>query len=178
MGGEEAGSDYSWGRDPLLWAYSMLMILPIVMVFVFYNHYGLDFLVSAGWALLAFSVAIILLAGGEFRRKGAAPKGESLVHTTALVDTGIYALIRHPQYLGFMLFVLALILMCQHWASVIPGFLGLALFYVDVLKEERMSQKKFGDKYGRYMERVPRMNILVGVLRVLRKRRDGSRTRK
>jgi hypothetical protein len=40
------------------------MFLPIVMVFMFYNYYGLDFLVYAGWGLLAVSVVVILLAGG------------------------------------------------------------------------------------------------------------------
>ena len=172
MGGNASSPDYSWRRDPLLLAYSALMILPIIMVFAFHNHYGLDMLVWAGLALLVFSIAIIFLAGGEFRARGGAPEGESIVHTTNLVDTGVYALVRHPQYLGFMLFVLALMLISQHWASAIPGSLGLVLFYLDVLKEERMSLGKFGDEYRRYMERVPRINLLIGILRVLRRRRE------
>ena len=167
-------SSYSWKHDPLFWAYSVLMFLPIVIVFVFYNHYGLDFLVYAGWILLAFSIIIILLAGSEFRKKGGAPKGESIVHTTALVDSGVYSVVRHPQYLGFISFVLALILMSQHWLSVISGILGSALFYRDILREEEMSVKKFGDDYRRYMKRVPRMNFVVGTLRLLRQRRKRS----
>jgi len=171
---EATQSSYSWKHDPLLWAYSILMFLPIVLVFVFYNYYSLNFLVYAGWILLAFSVVIILLAGGEFREKGGAPKGESIVHTTVLVDSGVYAIIRHPQYLGFMLFVFALVLMSQHWLSVISGILGSALFYKDVLREEQMSVEKFGDDYKRYMERVPRMDFLIGILRLLRRRRKQS----
>jgi len=115
---EATHSSYSWKRDPLLWAYSILMFLPIIMVFVFYNYYTLGFLVYAGWILLLLSVVIIFLAGGEFRKKGGAPKGKSIVNTTVLVDSGIYAVIRHPQYLGFILFVFALVLMSQHWLSV------------------------------------------------------------
>ena len=167
-------SSYSWKHDPLLWAYSVLMFLPIILVFVFYNYYKLDFLVYAGWVLLVFSVVIILLAGGEFRKKGGAPKGKSIVRTTVLVDSGVYAVIRHPQYLGFMLFVLALVLMSQHWLSVISGVLGSALFYKDVLREEQMSVKKFGDYYEQYMERVPRMNFLIGILRLLRRRKQSQ----
>ena len=117
-----------------------------------------------------FSVVVILLAGSEFPKRGGAPKGESIVHTTVLVDSGVYAVVRHPQYLGFMLFVFALILMSQHWLSVISGVLGAVLFYVDILKEEQMSDEKFGDDYRRYMERVPRMNLLIGILRYLRQR--------
>jgi protein-S-isoprenylcysteine O-methyltransferase Ste14 len=146
---EENHSSYSWKRDPLFWTYSILMFVPIVMVFVFYNYYSFDFLVYTGWILPAFSVIIILLAGGEFRKKGEAPRGESIVHTTVLVDSGVYAVVRHPQYLGFMMFVLALVLMSQHWLSVISGVLVSVLFYKDVLREERMSVEKFGDDYRR-----------------------------
>jgi len=168
---EAARSSYSWKRDPLLWPCSVLMFLPIIMVFVFYNYYGLDFLVYAGWILLVFSVVIIFMAGGEFRKRGGAPKGKSVVHTTVLVDSGVYAVVRHPQYLGFMLFVLSLVLMSQHWLSVFSGVMGSALFYKDVLREEQMSIEKFGDNYKRYMERVPRMNFLAGIIRLLQRRK-------
>jgi protein-S-isoprenylcysteine O-methyltransferase Ste14 len=114
------------------------------------------------------------LAGGEFRKKGA-PKGKSIVYTTVLVDTGVYAVVRHPQYLGFMLFVFALVLMSQHWFSVLSGVVGSALFYKDVVREEQMSIKKFGADYRLYMERVPRMNFLLGILRLLQRRRKRHR---
>jgi protein-S-isoprenylcysteine O-methyltransferase Ste14 len=133
--------------------------------------------VYTGWILLVFSVVIILWAGSEFRKKGAAPKGKSIVKTTALVDSRVYAVIRHPQYLGFILYILALVLMSQHWLSVISGILGSALCYKDTLREEQMSVEKFGDDYRQYMKRVPRMNFLVGILRWLRRRREQSQSR-
>ncbi len=166
-----ARSRYSWKRDPLLWTYSVLMFLPIIMVFIFYNYYSLDFLEYTGWVLLVFSIVIILLAGYEFRKKGGAAKGESVVCTTVLVESGVYAFVRHPQYLGFMSFVIALVFMSQHLLSIISGILGSALFYKDVLREEQMSIVKFGDDYKHYMEKVPRMNILLGIVRLLKRRR-------
>jgi len=48
--------------------------------------------------------------------------------------------------------------------------MGSALFYKDVLREEQMSIVKFGDEYKRYMQKVPRMNPLLGVIRLLKKR--------
>jgi len=171
MNAEAAHSSYSWKRDPFFWAYSLLLFLPVILVFVFYNYYRLDFLVYTGWILLLFSVALIFLAGGEFRKKGAAPKGESIVHTTVVVDSGIYAVVRHPQYLGFILFVLALVLLSQHWVSIVSWIVGVALFCRDVLREEQMSIQKFGDDYKRYMQKVPRMNFVVGILRLLKRRK-------
>jgi protein-S-isoprenylcysteine O-methyltransferase Ste14 len=166
---------YSWKRDPMFWSYSILMFLPIILVFVFYNYNSFDFLVYTGWILLVSSVVVIFLAGGEFRKKGGALKGESIVHTTVLVDSGVYAVVRHPQYLGFILFVLALVLISQHWLSILSGVLGSALFYKDILREEQMSVEKFGDDYKRYMERVPRMNFPIGILRLLRQRGKQSK---
>jgi len=168
---EATHSSYSWKRDPLLWAYSILMFLPIILVFIFYNYLGLELLVYVGWILLALGLILFFLAGYEFRRKGGAPKGKSVVHTTVLVDSGIYAVVRHPQYLCFIMLVLAFVLMSQHWLSVLSGVTGSVLFYLDMLKEEQADIEKFGDAYKQYMQRVPRMNILIGIVRSLRRRR-------
>jgi protein-S-isoprenylcysteine O-methyltransferase Ste14 len=73
-----------------------------------------------------------------------------------------------------MRFVFALVLMSQHWLSVFFATIGSALFYGEVLREERMSAKKFDDDYRRYVERVPRMNLPFGILRLLRRRRKQS----
>lgn len=144
------------------------------MVFVFYNYYKLDFLVYAGWILLVFSIVIIFLAGGEFRKKGGALEGESIVRTTVLVDSGVYAVVRHPQYLGFMSIVISLVLMSQHWLSVVSGVVGSALFYIDVRREEQNNIMKFGEDYRRYMQKVPGLNIPIGFLRLWRRKRAHS----
>ncbi len=153
-----------------MWAYSLLLCVPIVLVFVRYNYYALNVLVYAGWILLAFSAGLIFVAGGEFRKKGGVPPGKHLVHTTVVVDSGIYAVVRHPQYVGFLLCILALVLMSQHWLSIVTSAVGSTLFYRDILREEQMSLTKFGDAYKRYMERVPRMNILLGTINLLSER--------
>ncbi|MHA2603464.1 MAG: hypothetical protein AM324_015195 [Candidatus Thorarchaeota archaeon SMTZ1-83] len=92
---EVISASYSWKRDPLLLAYSIMMFLPILLVFLFYNYYDLVFLVYAGGILFIISFIIIWMAGGEFRMRGGAPEGESIVHTTVLVDSGVYSVVRH-----------------------------------------------------------------------------------
>jgi len=140
----------SWKGNILFWGYSILMGLPIILGFIFFNYYRLDFVMYAGWLVLAFSVVIILVAGYEFKKEGA-PKGRSVVHTTVLVDSGVYAVIRHPQYLGFIMVVFAFVLMSQHWLSLISSIAGSILFYGDILKEEQSNIEKFGDDYKRYI---------------------------
>lgn len=153
----------------LVCVYSALMVLPLLLVFVFYNYLGLGLLVYAGWMVLAAGLILVFLAGHEFQQRGRVPKGKHLVHTTVLVSSGIYAVIRHPQYLGFILVVLALVLMSQHWLSVISGVMGSVLFYVDVRKEEQSNIEKFGHEYKHYMQKVPRMNLVVGIIRMIRR---------
>ena len=166
-----AVTSHTWKRDPLPWAYSLLMLLPIILVFVFYNYYRLDFLVYTGWILLILGIVIILLAGGEFRRRGGAPEGENIVQTTDLVDSGVYAVIRHPQYLGFMSIVFSMVLMAQHWLSLITAITGCILFCIDIRREEQNSIKKFGDEYILYMQEVPSFNFIIGIKRQLQRRR-------
>lgn len=73
-----------------------------------------------------------------------------------LATTGVYAYVRHPQYVGFVLVMFGFLL---QW----PTLLTLAMFpvlvamYVHLAREEeREAPKQFGDEYRRYMERTPR----------------------
>lgn len=90
--------------------------------------------------------------------------------TTVLVDSGTYAIIRHPQTQGCILLVSASVLISQHWLAAIVGILISVRLYMEAAEEERGLKLKFGDDYKRYMEKVPRMNLLAGIIRLLRRR--------
>ena len=99
------------------------------------------------------------------------PKGKSYVHTTTLVETGIYAIVRHPQMgTAWLLVCISLMLITQHWISVALGVPAMVLAYVDVLKADQRLIEKFGDAYCRYMERVPRVNFVAGIIQLARHR--------
>jgi protein-S-isoprenylcysteine O-methyltransferase Ste14 len=85
--------------------------------------------------------------------------------------TGLYAIVRHPQYTGGILFSLSLILISQDWLVLLLGAIMIALLYVDILKADRYEMKKFGDGYQRYMEKVPRSNFILGIFRLLKRRK-------
>lgn len=72
-----------------------------------------------------------------------------------LATEGIYAYLRHPQYLGFILVMFGFLV---QW----PTLLTLAMFpvltvmYVRLARsEEREALATFGEEYRAYMERVP-----------------------
>jgi len=120
-----------------------------------------------GLVVWAFGMALVMAPIIMFPRRGGVPKGKSFVHTTRLVDTGIYAVVRHPQYTGgiFSIFVTTL-LWYPHWLFAVLGVIGAVLVYLSAREEDQRLVEQFGDDYKQYMERVPRMNLLVGLIRL------------
>jgi len=104
-----------------------------------------------------------------FRLRGGVPKGKSFVKTTRLVDTGIYAVVRHPQYTGGVLAIfLTNLLWYPHWLFGVLGVIGAVVTYLGCREEDKYLIEKFGDDYKRYMQKVPQMNFLLGIVRLLR----------
>jgi protein-S-isoprenylcysteine O-methyltransferase Ste14 len=97
-------------------------------------------------------------------------KGKSYIHTTKLVDTGIYSIVRHPQYVTFILWAIAGMLLFQHWIVILLGIPIIPLTYVDVVQADKRLVTKFGKDYKQYMHKVPRVNFLLGIFRLLRDR--------
>lgn len=115
-----------------------------------------------GWIFWAVGMALIILSYYYiFFRK-----------VKVLVDSGIYAIVRHPLYLGWILPIfVATIFLYQHWLFVIIGIPGIASVYLISRQEEHLNIERFGDAYRRYMQSVPRMNLLVGVTRLVQSRK-------
>ena len=167
----------SSGQGPTGWLFSLLayltMLLPIASSLYgiwFGPLFGIQPLFYAGWVLLpvalffSFSFTIFL------KRDGQPGEGKGLMDTTVLVDSGTYAIVRHPQFLGSMLLMIASILISQHWLVTIIGVIVSVSGYRIQVNLEQGLLVKFGDGYKRYMERVPRMNFLLGVVRLLSRR--------
>jgi protein-S-isoprenylcysteine O-methyltransferase Ste14 len=142
-----------------------------VLCFFLYNKAGSSAIRTLGWIVWGASCVFGWWTIFLFRRKGGAPSGKSWVHTAAVVEDGIYAVMRHPQYFSFCLIGLALALIAQHWLIGVLGLAAMASSYLIARDADRVNLEKFGDDYLRYMERVPRWNFLAGILRLQRRRR-------
>ena len=146
------------------------MIAQIILAF-FFNIPGIQGLRYFGWVVFVASGVFGWMPILAFRRHGGVAKGKSYVHTTVLVDSGIYTVVRHPQFLAGILINLALIFITQHWLIVIIGVVAMVLNYLTALKADQCLIKKFGDDYKRYMQKVPRLNLLVGVIQLVQHRK-------
>ncbi len=123
-----------------------------------------------GWVIWAFGMALVMAPIIIFPRRGGVTKGKAFVHTTRLVDTGIYGVVRHPQYLGGILAIfIATPLLYQHWLFIVLGIPGTILVYLGARQEDRRLIAKFGDDYKNYLQKVPRMDFLTGVIRLARR---------
>jgi protein-S-isoprenylcysteine O-methyltransferase Ste14 len=69
-----------------------------------------------------------------------------------------------------MLFNLAMMLLAQHWVVILIGAVSMALFYIDMQAADQEGIQKFGEAYRDYMQRVPQVNFILGILRVIQKR--------
>ena len=123
-----------------------------------------------GWVVWAIGMILVMAPIVMFPRRGGVPRGKSFVHTTLLVDTGIYAVVRHPQYLGGILSIfVATPLFCPHWLLAILGIPGAVILYWSTREEEKRLVERFGSEYRAYMQRVPRINLILGIIRLWRR---------
>lgn len=75
--------------------------------------------------------------------------------THKLATTGLYAHIRHPQYMGFIIIMVGFLM---QWPTILTlvMFPILVTMYVRLAKrEEREAQATFGDEYTRYAMKTP-----------------------
>jgi protein-S-isoprenylcysteine O-methyltransferase Ste14 len=110
-----------------------------------------------GWLLFGLGLVLIVLSVVTLMANREA----------SLVDRGIYSVIRHPMYLGAILLFLSWVFFLPHWIVLLISSANAAIVYWFILQGERSNITKFGDSYRRYMEAVPRVNLLAGLLRIL-----------
>jgi protein-S-isoprenylcysteine O-methyltransferase Ste14 len=107
------------------------------------------------WLLLGFGIGLILLSIVAL----VSNQGEGLI------ERGIYGLVRHPMYLGAMMCFLSFSFFLPHWLIFAISSVNIAVVYYFILQGEKQNITIFGNAYRRYMETVPRINLLAGIFR-------------
>jgi protein-S-isoprenylcysteine O-methyltransferase Ste14 len=152
----------------LAWIWSVLLLLQMGLAFFVFRDPRIQALAVAGWAIWALGTVFAIWPIFALRSRGGVSKGKSYMETTALVDTGIYAIVRHPQGgTAGILLNLALTLIGQHWLLMVLAVVGIVLIYLDTFNADAACIEKFGEEYVQYMQRVPRANFVTGLLRLL-----------
>ncbi len=72
----------------------------------------------------------------------------------ALVTAGLYAKLRHPQYLGLILIIVAFLVMWPTLLTIVLAPFLIGRYILLAREEDKELEGKFGDVFCRYKERV------------------------
>jgi len=142
----------------------------LLFILCFHNPIS-QVLFFLGDIIVGVGILLVILAMASLKRKGNLQEGGDFTTTTVVVKRGVYSVVRHPLYLGWLLTYPAAILVSQHWLIVILGVIGIASMNQITKMADEQLVDKFGADYETYMQEVPRLNILLGIVRKL-KRKD------
>ena len=101
-------------------------------------------------------LSFVFIGGGFWILSAAWPVLYSAQKAHELATQGVYARVRHPQYVGFVLIMLGFLF---QWPTILTllMFPVLVLMYVRLsLSEERQTEQEFGQAWRNYAARTPR----------------------
>lgn len=141
------------------WDKALMVILSMILPLNFYLIYRFpasnNTLAFIGFGVLGVGVLFFVLSLVTLALK----RGEGIV------TSGIYGVVRNPMYLGGMLMFLSHMFLGQGAIVKITAIVAVICCYLEAFSEDAKGIRKFGDGYRRYMESVPRMNIILGLVR-------------
>lgn len=79
-----------------------------------------------------------------------------------VVDSGIYAVIRHPLFLGGAIWTVAFMLVFQSIPALVLSPLAVFCFWLASRVEDALNIAKFGEPYAEYVNKIPGWNVLKG----------------
>lgn len=157
-------------RDSLYYLSGLILIAQFLMLFfvpLLYYSLWLEFL---AWAFWIAGIVFLFLPIDVLRRKGLVTEGSFYSHTQQLVDSSVYGMVRHPQYLGWIFMYISLAFFRIHWVNGLLGLLGVICVAGIAQREDQQLLEKFGDQYREYMQKVPRLNFLLGAVRYFKRK--------
>jgi protein-S-isoprenylcysteine O-methyltransferase Ste14 len=97
----------------------------------------------------------ILFISGYLAKKGLGIVFGEVREKPEVIEKGVFKIVRHPIYLGSILFYLGLIILTCSIASAAVWFIIIIFYYYISRYEEKLLLNEFGTRYKNYMERVP-----------------------
>ena len=111
-----------------------------------FGHLGM----VIGTVLAFLGIVLVVLGWKEvYRRYWSRESGSG-----ELITDGIYAYIRHPQYTGFLLITLGMLLDWATLPMLIMWPIMAVLYYRLARREEREMEAAFGSSYRQYVQRT------------------------
>lgn len=144
------------GTDKIIFPLFIVCFIALFIVPAFERRYNWSisyiWIEIIGFILLPISLYIIyrVMLENAFASKVLDIRKES---GQKLIDTGPYAIVRHPMYSGFVLMFFAIVLALGSWFALIPAFLTLVIMVIRIKFEETMLIEGL-EGYREYKERI------------------------
>jgi len=150
---KDLAGEYKWGDSGQI---LFLIIFVVGMVSDFFL-----FKFSDSWQdyvpwyiRIVFFIPLFFLAG-YFAQKAHIKVFKEKREKLKLIDTDIFARIRHPMYFGSILIYLGFFILSLSIIAFII-FIAVLIFYIYLCRyEEKVLIEKLGDDYKEYMKKVP-----------------------
>jgi protein-S-isoprenylcysteine O-methyltransferase Ste14 len=113
----------------------------------------------AGLALFGIGIALVLWSGLALGRLYSPEVTIQKDHH--LITDGPYRHVRHPRYLGGILYALGFSLVFRSWVGVAATVLSLGIFWLRIRDEEALMHREFGQAWEAYCRRSWRLIPLV-----------------
>ena len=156
-------------HPPKLFAWLASVTTVLLMIIVLFVPSGVHQILRLSGVVLLFTAAVFIFSPFYLLSKyGKAQDRKTYMQASELVHQGLYAVIRHPQYFGYILLACGFTLLSQHWITVLLAVLIVIFFYFQAVQEESYCLAHYGESYERYLQKVPRFNLFLGVLRQFR----------
>lgn len=128
-------------------AITHVIIMPLTLIFSIFVPIKLDtWWFYSGLIIYLLGLVMVLLSSISLTT---APLGEPL-------SKGVYAISRHPMYLGFFLAYVGIGIACASWVFLLCALVWIVSWQFGVVEEERILLEKYGEAYRQYMNRTPR----------------------
>ena len=156
--GEICGLVSGWGFF-LFWMGIWVSPQPRFAVPLFQNLTALIPVIGFSIPLLHLILSIIFIVLGAWLGiKGVRQttlKAAETHRTETIVTTGVYSIVRHPQYFGGLLAHMGISFLLSAWYSLLATPLMVLLVYLISKKEEEELVREFGKEYKDYKKKVP-----------------------
>lgn len=101
-------------------------------------------------------VSNVFIAGGFILLAAAWPILHAAQRKHRLASTGVYARMRHPQYVAFVVIMAGFLLQWPTILTLVMFPLLVAMYIRLALAEERQAEAEFGEQFRLYAEKTPR----------------------
>ncbi len=152
----------------------LVTLVQFLLSALFYNPKGNLYVSILGGVCLVCSLLVGWMAMTEVRWQGKPQVKKGKIQLRPLITDGVFSLSRQPQQgTAWILMSLALMLAAQHWVVAALGAVSIVLAYANALKADQAALEQYGDVYRQYMESVPLVNILAGIIGYWMHKRSG-----